>query len=117
MSSFIDPVEQAMKLIRYIGDKIIESEKPIRSLSGFAGSIGASSQELADRLLEELYDRGLVEMLEPAKTLSDGTTFLNISLTMDGWNMYNEKKGEQFDVSPVTDIPATAQKFRETKSL
>lgn len=79
MSSFIDPVEQAMKLIRYIGDKIIESGKPIRSLSGFAGSIGASSQELADRLLEELYDRGLVEMLEPSKTLSDGTTFLNVT--------------------------------------
>lgn len=109
MSSFIDPVEQAMKLIRYIGDKTIESGKPIRDLFGFADYIGAPSQELADRLLEELYDRGLVEMLEPSKTLSDGTTFLSVSLTMDGWDMYNEEQREQSDLSPATDITATAQ--------
>ena len=28
---------------------------------------------------------------------------------MDGWNLYNEAKREQSDVSPATDIPATAQ--------
>ena len=36
-------------------------------------------------------------MFEPAKTLNDGTTFLNVNLTMDGWKLYNEEESEQFD--------------------
>lgn len=79
-----------MNLIRHIGDKVRESGKPI-DLYRFAESIGAQSEELADGLLEELWDRGLVKMFEPAKTLSDGTTFLNVDLTIDGWNLYEEE--------------------------
>ena len=47
------------------------------SFQGFAKSIGASSQELADGLLEELYARSLVKMWEPAKSF-DGTIFMNV---------------------------------------
>ena len=108
MSNFVDQAEQVINLIRHIGDKIKESDKPI-GLYRFAKNIGAPSEELADDLLEELWDGGLVKMFEPAKTLSDGTTFLNVNLTMDGWNMYNEAKREQSDVLSATDISATAQ--------
>ena len=73
MSSFVNPAAQAINLIRYIGDEVIEYGKPIIRLSGFAESIGAPSQELADGLLEELYDRGLVKIGHISKTLSDGT--------------------------------------------
>ena len=96
MSSSVDQAGQAINLIRYIGDKVTESGKPI-VLYRFAEKIGAPSEELADDLLEDLWDSGLVKMFEPAKTLSDGTTFLNVNLTMDGWNLYNEEGNEQFD--------------------
>ncbi len=94
MSSFD---EQAINLIRYIGDKVTESGGPI-DLYRFAENIGAPSEELADDLLEELWERGFVKMLEPARTLSDGTTFLRVNLTGDGWNLYNEneEESEQF---------------------
>ena len=96
MSSFVNPAAQAMNLIRYIGDKIIESEKPISQLSGFANSIDASSQELADGLLEELYSRGLVKMWEPARSFN-GTTFMNVELSLTGWEQYDAGKRGQLD--------------------
>ena len=96
MSSFVNPAAQAINLIRYIGDKIIESGKPIGQLSGFAKSIGASSQELADGLLEELYARSLVKMWEPAKSF-DGTIFMNVDLSLAGWEQYDAGKRGQLD--------------------
>ena len=96
MSSFVNQAEQTINLIRYIGDKVTESGKPI-DLYRFAKNIGAPSEELADDLLEELGNRDFVKMFEPAKTLNDGTTFLNVNLTMDGWKLYNEEESEQFD--------------------
>ncbi len=96
MSSFVNPAAQAMNLIRYIGDRIIESGEPISQLSGFAKSMGASSQELADGLLEELYNRSLVKMWKPVKTFN-GTTFMNVDLSLDGWGQYDAGKRGQLD--------------------
>ena len=96
MSSFVNPAAQAMNLIRHIGDRIIESGKPISQLSGFAKSIGAPSQELADGLLEELYGRGLVKMWNPSGSF-DGTPFMNVDLSLAGWEQYDAGKHGQLD--------------------
>ena len=97
MSSFVNPAAQAINLIRYIGDEIIEYGKPIAHLSGFAESISSPSQELADGLLEELQNRGLVKIGYISKTISDGTTFMNVDLSLEGWERHYAAKHGQLD--------------------
>ena len=96
MSSFVSPAARAINLIRYIGDKVIESGKPISRLNQFAESIGAPSEELADGLLEELSDRGIVRMLKSDRTLR-GTMFFNVDLTLIGWEQYDAERRGQLD--------------------
>ena len=97
MSNFTSPAVQAMNLIRYIGDQVSESGEPIDQLSEVGESIGAPSEELANDLVEELHDIGLIRMGEPAETMDSGTTFINVNLTLDGWERYEAEKRGEFD--------------------
>ena len=94
MSDFTSPAIQAMKLIRYIGDKISESGQPVGKLSGLSGIIGSPGEELANQIVEELHEQGLIRIGNPVKMLG-GTIFMNVSLSLDGWEQYEaEKRGE-----------------------
>ena len=103
MNNFVSPTAQAINLILYIGDKVKESVgNPIDRLDDFAESIGAPSKESANRLLKELRDKGIVRMSQLARVLGDetthdGTTFVNVDLTLDGWNQYDAEKRRQLD--------------------
>ena len=93
MSKFASPAIQAINLIRYIGDEVSESGRPIDQFSGISGITDSPSEELADKIIEELHQQGLISMGEPVKAL-DGTLFINVSLTLDGWERYEaEKRG------------------------
>ena len=93
MSKFANPAIQAINLIRYIGNEVLESGRPIDQLSGISEIIGSPSEELADQILEALHQRGLVSMGDPVR-MPDGKSFVNISLTLDGWERYEaEKRG------------------------
>ena len=95
MSNFTTPAIQAMNLIRYIGDKVSELGRPIGELSGFSEIIGSPSEELADQIAEELCDRGLVKIGEPVKMTGE-TIFMNVGLTLDGWDQYESEKRGRF---------------------
>lgn len=97
MDSFVNPAAQAINLIRYIGDEIKKSGKPIRHLSEFAKSIGAQSQELANGLMEELNERGLIKIMHTTKMARGGRVFLNVDLTLDGWEQYDVGARGQLD--------------------
>ena len=60
MNDFTSPAIQAMNLIRYIGDEMSESGRPIEQLSGFSRIIGSPSEELANQIVEELDEKGLI---------------------------------------------------------
>ena len=96
MTEFTSPAVQAMNLIRYIGDHISESGEPIDQLSEVGESIGAPSEELANDLVEELCELGLIRMGETARTF-DGTTFINVNLSLEGWERYEAEKRGEFD--------------------
>ena len=94
MTEHISPSVQSMKLIRYIGDEVSKTGHPIHELRDISVEIGAQSAELASEILEEMQERGLVRMGVPVRTLS-GTIYLNVNLSLDGWNQYAaEKRGE-----------------------
>ena len=59
--------------------------------SGISGIIGSPSEESADKIIEELHQQGLISMREPVEAL-DGTLFINVSLTLDGWERYEATK-------------------------
>lgn len=86
----------AMNLIRYIGDRVSELGRPIDQLSGVAAQIDAPSEEIADSLLEELTKRGLVTVGNITK-LMDGSTFIDVNLSLDGWEEYNKERLGAFD--------------------
>ena len=91
MSKFASPAIQAINLIRYIGDEALESGRPIDQLSGISEIIGSPSEESADKIIEELHQQGLISMREPVEAL-DGTLFINVSLTLDGWERHEATK-------------------------
>ena len=54
MNDFTSPAVQAMNLIRYIGDEVAKTGKPIGQLPDVSAQIGAPSDQFSYELLEEL---------------------------------------------------------------
>ena len=98
MANFTSPAIQKVNIIRYIGDRVAESGKPIDELdlNGFSDSIGASSTEFTDQLMEELAQSGIIKMGEPMKPF-EGVTFRDVNLTLEGWELYESERRGQVD--------------------
>ena len=96
MSNTMNTKLLAMNLIRHIGDQVSETGQPIEQLAGVAGMVGAPSEEISDSIVEELEDRGLIRIGNTTKTF-DGTLFLGVNLSLDGWEKYEEEKHGGFD--------------------
>ena len=97
MTDFTSPAVQAMNLIRYIGDQVSESGEPIDQLSEVGKSIGAPSEELANDIVEELCERGLIRMGEPVETMGSEPVYMNVNLSLKGWERYEAEKRGEFD--------------------
>ena len=96
MSEFKSPAVQAMNLVRHIGDQVLESGQPI-TLSGIGDAIGSPSEEFADQLVEELYEAGIIRWgSTPIGSSGETKTFLNVNLTLAGWQQYEAEKRGQF---------------------
>ena len=120
MTERISPLLQAMNLIRYIGDWVLKTGRPIKQIAfrrlkgdlndlvkgdlndlvkelpyGITKEIGTQSTELTRELLEELQERRLVRMVEDPSSSFFEKIFLNVTLSLDGWDQYEaEKRGE-----------------------
>ena len=97
MSEFTSPAVQATNLIRYIGDQVSESGKPIPRLPKISTAIGVSSEEFFEQLIEELFERGIIKMTKSKDWPTDLTRFANVNLTFDGWKQYEAEKQGKFD--------------------
>lgn len=99
MNNFTNPAVQAMNLIRCIGDEVVsQSGRPIHQLwaTDLQSAIGAPSEEFAEQLVEELYKMDVIRMANPVKSFQ-GTAFMNISLTLKGWEQYEKEKRGEFE--------------------
>ena len=86
MTDFVSPATQAMNVIREIGDKISQTGEPIHQYP--------VSDKFSVQLIEELTERGIVKIASFVRTL-DGTAFMGVNLTLDGWKQYEaEKRGD-----------------------
>lgn len=86
----------AMNLIRYVGDQVSETGRPIAQLSGVASIIGAPSEEISDNIVEELEEHGLLRIGNITETFG-GSIFLNVTLSVEGWKKYKEEKHGDFE--------------------
>ena len=111
MSNFTNPAVQAMNLIRYIGDEVSKTGKPIEKLpDDLSAIIGAPGNDLAFHLVEDLVEEGILsasrhrassshivykERVRTASELGRGRLAVGVSLTIKGWERYEaEQRGE-----------------------
>ena len=115
MNEFTSPAAQARNLIRYIGDQVLTSGKPISRLPKISTEIGAPSEEFLEQLVEELCEHGIIKITKSDAWPSNLTRFANVNLTLDGWEQYRAEKHEeatenygflamQFDESDLEDF-------------
>lgn len=96
MTDYASPAVQAMNIIRYIGDKVLETRLPIHKLNTIAmmHDVGTPSQLLTHSLLEQLWERGLIRMNEPVRAMQQ-SHYSMVELTLEGWDQYEAgKRGE-----------------------
>ena len=91
MPEFVNPSTLTINLIRYIGDRVSETGKPIAELSDFSSNIGAPSDLISEDIFRELLEKKLVRAIN--QNLYAGY-FLNVNLGLEGWERYEaEKRG------------------------
>lgn len=87
--------QQALNIIRYIGDKVSSEGEPIDSLEPeFSALVGSPSREAACKLVSELIERGLVTGMS-LNEYGGGLQFQELSLSLAGWEQYeSERRGQ-----------------------
>ena len=89
MNDFVNPAQQAMDLIRKIGDDVSQSGQPIRQISVPA------RDNFRTQLIDELVEHGIIKITNVAKSFKV-TQFLNVNLTLEGWERYEQEKRGDF---------------------
>ena len=86
------PAQQAINIIRFIGDQVSDSGKPIELFpNSFFSKIGAPNPEFAFSIAKELWERGLITgVLNEA--MNRVGNMINIGLTLDGWEKYEAER-------------------------
>ena len=96
MADYVTPAEQAMNLIRYIGDEVKREGCPIDiAFSKNPDIMGAQSQELAEGIIVELQERRLIKIGQ-RHVLDREIALLDITLSLDGWEQYEEEQRGKF---------------------
>lgn len=86
-----NPAEQALNIIRFIGDKTKLSGEPLGSLSpSFHAEVGSVRREFAHDLLFELVESRKIK----ANDVSDSSGFdaMDVRLTLNGWELYDAER-------------------------
>ena len=90
MNDFIDPAVQEMNLIRRIGNAVCQSKQPMNWLP--------VDDDFSVQLIEDLKRRGIVQFGSKSSTY-EGTGFIRVNLTSEGWKRYKQEKRDGFEES------------------
>ena len=95
MTDYVTPAEQAMNLIRYIGDEVKKTGQPVGELPVLSNIIGAQSEALAAVIVKELEERNLVNVGITTPIIGGDTIFMEVTLSLAGWEQYEaEQRGK-----------------------
>lgn len=85
----------AMNIIRHIGDRVLETGRPLDEFSSFSDIIGSPSDEITDAVMRELEEKGIIRVGDVAEVL-DGKLYYAVNLSLDGWERYEAEKQGNF---------------------
>lgn len=90
MNDFVNPAQQAMDLIRKIGDDVSQSGQPMTILR-------IDDDGFSVQLMEELVEYGAVKVTNSIE-LQRGRSaeFIGVNLTLNGWERYEQEKRGDF---------------------
>ena len=81
------PGEQAANLIRFIGNEVAKTRKPMRQLPAYLwASIGSPNPAFASGIAQELHQGNL--LAGSGKQMMTGYLILQVGLTLAGWERY-----------------------------
>lgn len=89
------PAAQATNIIRFVGERVTENMAPVQQIPlSFHASVGAPTRDFAMLVARELIGRGLLTGID-ASTYSAPNEFLNLHLTLAGWEIFeSERRGQ-----------------------
>ena len=90
MNDFVTPAIQAMNLIQKIGDTVSRTGEPIPQYPG--------GDEFSVQLIDELVECGIVKVANVVRAF-EGTKFMGVNLTLEGWEQYEAEKRGKFEGS------------------
>ena len=92
--SLPNPAEQAINIIRFVGEETRLSGEGLPFLPPkFHAIVGSVRREFACNLVSELVDQGKLAAIDASDT--SGYNAIDVRLTLSGWNIYeSELKGE-----------------------
>lgn len=96
MNSSINAKVVAMNIIRYIGDRVSQTGRPLTDFSLTASQVDAPSHEIVVDLVAELEQNGIIR----AKFFglnAHGHFVDDVTLSLEGWEQYEAEKRGQFE--------------------
>lgn len=89
------PAQQAINIIRFVGDLTAASGKPVRQLlPHFHASVGSPNRDFALRIAKQLVRAGVLDAVDCAEMHSPNE-IMEVDLTLHGWERYEaEQRGQ-----------------------
>lgn len=89
------PAQQAINIVRFIGDRVAESGNPVSNLPrSFHAAVGSPNRNFAMSIARQLMDGGLVKAIE-AGEMHSPYEIIQADLTLPGWERYEaEQQGQ-----------------------
>jgi nucleoside 2-deoxyribosyltransferase len=89
------PAQQAINVIRFVGDCVAESGEPISNLPpAFHASVGSPNRNSAMHIARQLFRAGLLDAIE-AGDMQSPNEIIQANLTLPGWQQYEaEQQGQ-----------------------
>jgi hypothetical protein len=89
------PAQQAINIIRFFGDRVAASGRPVQGVAlQFPATVASPNRDSAMKIARELRDRGLLTALDCA-TYQSPFEIMDVDLTLAGWAEYEkERRGD-----------------------
>lgn len=89
------PKQQALNLIRFVGDKVAQDGKPLSEFpDDIHAVVGSPNRDFAMALVRQLRDRGQINAVSCGH-MESADEVMEISLTLSGWDQYEaEQQGQ-----------------------
>lgn len=89
------PGQQAINIVRFIGDRVTSSGKPVRELPpSFHASVGSPNRDFSLRIAKQLVEAGHLSAFD-AGHLDSPHEMVDLELTLTGWAKYEQEKRGQ----------------------